>query len=449
MKKELKNLALDTLKLSPWNPRTADELKDDNPDMMKLVASVKATGIHQSLAVWDRGAAADKADGVMLVIAGHRRYMAAKAAGLADVPAIVYTDITEREAREITRIENEVRLGISPQEDARLLSSMVAAGWRQNELAARFGVSPATICRRMKLTEMSPKLVESLAAASARFTADALERLAAYGCEIQEKILPVIRPLLKGKDEIQWARVKPYIERESRDLDSASFDAATLCASCPKRTGAMADLFDDLDTGELGTCLDGKCFDQRVADARFEKVEEIAKGAPLVNGDEWDLPWWAARDKDDIFGEKRDKGHTHLWYWITHYDIRTFWGPAASEYARLVAEKAETERIEREAREEVNAKKRAAEAALGEFVDKFDFDTDEEYDELISRHLVPDGVPGRDLLVRLIRIGLQDWDFGGEDIAALCRAYPALAEEAGVTREMFEALDAAEAAEEK
>ena len=193
MAKEQKWMKVERLVHVDWNPRTPEELKWDHVEMVPLIASVKSVGVVQPIAVWadkaaiehcDYAAAKHPIDGV--VIAGNRRLEAAMAAGLKEIPALVFTDISSAQAQEITRLENEVRLGVDPLKDASLIGSMLGLGYSQKEIAAHFGVSEARICRRRKLLDLVPAIRE-LAEKSGKLTADALERIALYPKDIQER----------------------------------------------------------------------------------------------------------------------------------------------------------------------------------------------------------------------------------------------------------------------
>ena len=359
------DMALERLEHAPWNPRTPADLAADNPEMQKLVASVKARGVIQPIAVWR----IDGEEERRLVIAGNRRYAAAKYAGLATVPAVVFAGITEAEAREITRIENEVRLGVSPLKDAELISSMIERyGYSQSEVAAHFGVSEATVCRRMKLAYLSPEIRE-IAEANGSISADALERIALYPPETQAKcadtLLGVAKRCAKNGETVKWHSIAWDFDSKSKSLDDARFDVSP-CAKCPKRTGAEADLWGDVKEGSLGRCLDGDCFDRRrLALLKELAKEEAAKSAhgkafELYNGDECGVAdWEASREAADggAFREKRTNACNAAWWWEVAYrnEVKVLWGPTAEEWREIC-----------DRRDAEDAAKAEAEAAKGE-----------------------------------------------------------------------------------
>lgn len=147
MKVQSVKLKTSVLFHAPWNPRgeiTPESVAD-------LTASIKAQGLLQDIGVWR-----DETN-ALFVIYGNRRFVACREAGMTEIPAKLY-DCPLAVAQELTRIENEVRLGVDPLEDAKLLNSMRSLGFTQEELAAHFAVPLATVCRRLKLTDLAPEL---------------------------------------------------------------------------------------------------------------------------------------------------------------------------------------------------------------------------------------------------------------------------------------------------
>ncbi len=364
---------------APWNPRTAAELAAENPEMKKLVASVAARGVLQPIVIWKRDRDSDPA----YVIAGCRRFTAAGLAGLVTIPAVVYEGLTEAEAREVTRIENEVRFGVSPLKDAELIAAMVEKyGYSVDEAAAHFGVSAATIRRRAKLADLAPEV--RAVVETGNFTADTLERIALYTPEIQRSCLKSLEKMAKSSvrdgDIIRWPTIRWYFESASKDLDGVAFDTAD-CLACPKRTGALADLWGDVRDGSLGRCLDCDCFQERRNAAIREKARKIAADGAgratfeFLDAEEEDLPEWRARQllPDGVFGETRSAARPAAWYWIQPYsnEVVVFWGPRLADWQKRLADEKKAEEL-KAARSDADRKKaeeRAAkESALSEAV---------------------------------------------------------------------------------
>ena len=268
MKSTERMISVGELTTCPWNQRgeiTPESVAD-------LTASIKARGLLQNIGVWKR----PDADGYY-VIFGNRRYVACVNAMMASVPCRVF-DCSEVEAHEITRIENEARLGVSPIEDARLVGKMIDLGYSGKEIAAHFGVSEAHITRRRKLLDLSPAWASR--ALEVDIPTDTLEHVAAYSREIQDKVLSKV-----GNWNIHggWKYCESYFKDATADLDHCSFvlhdvGFAASCQMCPKRSGATPDLFDGVAEGELGRCLDMKCFKKKRAAWRQRVIEDNVPG---------------------------------------------------------------------------------------------------------------------------------------------------------------------------
>ena len=83
----------------------------DNDKIAELTESIKTHGIIQPLILRKSD------DGFYIIVAGERRWRAAKMAGLKDVPAIVM-ELSEKEVLEISLIENIQRQDLNPIEEA-------------------------------------------------------------------------------------------------------------------------------------------------------------------------------------------------------------------------------------------------------------------------------------------------------------------------------------------
>jgi len=124
----------------------------DDERLDELVASVKEKGILQPLVV--RKHAASPAAAKFIVIAGERRFRAAKKAGLTEVPVIV-KDVASNEALELALIENLQREDLNPIEEAlayqRLLES---EDYTQDVLARHLGKNRSTIANTLRLLRL-------------------------------------------------------------------------------------------------------------------------------------------------------------------------------------------------------------------------------------------------------------------------------------------------------
>ncbi|MFA7344016.1 MAG: ParB/RepB/Spo0J family partition protein [Terrimicrobiaceae bacterium] len=146
----VQKLGLDLIVPSPLQPRIefpADQLHD-------LVESIRERGIIQPLIV-------RKADGHYELIAGERRWRAARHLGLAEAPAIV-REASDREVLELALIENLQREGLNPIEEASAYQRLSRDfGLTQEDISKRVGKSRASIANAMRLLDLAPD-VQSL-----------------------------------------------------------------------------------------------------------------------------------------------------------------------------------------------------------------------------------------------------------------------------------------------
>lgn len=148
-------LPLDAIAPNPDQPRSTLQ-----PEALEsLAASLRASGVLQPVVV----APAD-GEGRHLLIAGERRWRAARLAGLERVPAIV-REVDARERLELALVENLVREDLSPIDVAQACACLVEDfGQSHGELAGRLGRSRPAISNLMRLLEL-PDAVQDLIAA--------------------------------------------------------------------------------------------------------------------------------------------------------------------------------------------------------------------------------------------------------------------------------------------
>lgn len=128
-------------------PRT----KFDEDKLLELSESIKQYGILQPLLV-------QKRDDYYMIVAGERRWRAAKMAGLKEVPVIV-KQLSEQEIMEISLIENIQRDDLNPIEEAlaykRLLTEF---NLKQDEVAERVSKSRTAVTNAMRLLKLDERV---------------------------------------------------------------------------------------------------------------------------------------------------------------------------------------------------------------------------------------------------------------------------------------------------
>ena len=121
--------------------------KFDQEQMEELAESIKQHGILQPLLV-------QKREGFYEIIAGERRWRAAKLAGLKEVPVVI-REYTPQESVEIALIENLQREDLNPIEEAKAYQRLIQEfGLKQEEIAAKVAKNRTTITNAMRLLKL-------------------------------------------------------------------------------------------------------------------------------------------------------------------------------------------------------------------------------------------------------------------------------------------------------
>ena len=144
-------LKLDLVQPNKEQPRkTFDEEK-----INELAESIKNYGVLQPLLV-------QKNDSFYEIIAGERRWRAAKAAGLKEVPAVL-KEYSKQEAMEISLIENVQRADLNPIEEALGYRQLIDEfGLTQEEIAVRVAKSRTSITNTMRLLKLDEQIQNML-----------------------------------------------------------------------------------------------------------------------------------------------------------------------------------------------------------------------------------------------------------------------------------------------
>ena len=123
----------------------------DEDALQELADSIKQFGLLQPILVQDR-------KDYYEIIAGERRWRAAKLAGLKEVPVII-KNYTEQEIVEIALIENIQREDLNPIEEAQAYKKLLTEfNLKQDEVAERVSKSRAAVTNSIRLLKLSDKV---------------------------------------------------------------------------------------------------------------------------------------------------------------------------------------------------------------------------------------------------------------------------------------------------
>ena len=132
-------------------PRRAFNDEDQKP----LVASVKKNGIIQPIIV-------RKAENGYEIIAGERRWRAAQAAGLKEIPVVIRS-AEDRDVAELSLIENIQREALNPIEEANAYQTLMTRFFlSQEEISARVGKDRSTVANTIRLLKLPETLKKAL-----------------------------------------------------------------------------------------------------------------------------------------------------------------------------------------------------------------------------------------------------------------------------------------------
>ncbi len=149
----LRTLSIDALQPGKYQPRTRME-----PDALsELAASIKTQGVMQPVLVRPVAAGLDE------IVAGERRWRAARMAGLNEVPALV-RDVPDEQALAAALIENIQREDLNPLEEASGIERLHKEfGLTHQSIAEMLGRSRTAVTNIVRLLELAPPVRELLA----------------------------------------------------------------------------------------------------------------------------------------------------------------------------------------------------------------------------------------------------------------------------------------------
>ncbi len=155
-----RSLPVDRLRPNRFQPRT----DFDDAKLAELAESIRAQGVVQPIVVTPDGS------GGFTIIAGERRWRAARKAGLAEVPVAVREVSGDRELLELALVENLQRSDLNPVEEAEAYRTLATSfDLSQEEIALRVGKSRTTVTNALRLLNLPGEILDEVR--SGRLTA--------------------------------------------------------------------------------------------------------------------------------------------------------------------------------------------------------------------------------------------------------------------------------------
>jgi len=151
----LQEIDIDRIRPNPLQPRQ----RMDPGALEELASSIRQHGLLEPLLV-------ARAEAGYTLIAGERRWRAARMAGLASVPALV-RDASAESTLELALVENLQRADLTPLEEANAYRLLVDEfGLTQEQVAGRVGRSRVSVTNRLRLLSLPPRARELLSEGS-------------------------------------------------------------------------------------------------------------------------------------------------------------------------------------------------------------------------------------------------------------------------------------------
>lgn len=290
---DIRPLPLATLQLSQTTAQKERRAHFNDAKLDELAESIRSVGVVQPIVV--RPSPFREVDEESFeVVAGERRVVASRLAGLEEIMAVI-RDLDDHQVAKIQLIENLQREDVHPLAEAEGYDELLKLhGYTAEQLAAEVGKSKAYVYARLKLLALDPasreafyrgELNASTALLIARIPVASLQRKAC---------VEITKSRFGGDEPMSYREAFDHIQDEyTLRLEDAPFptDRADLvrnvgaCGPCPKRTGNQPQLFDDVKGADV--CTDPTCFKaKREAWGKQQLSDAKAKGQTVITGKE-------------------------------------------------------------------------------------------------------------------------------------------------------------------
>ena len=226
---ETKKGSGELLRICDVEPRRDQPRKTFEREALEALAdSIAAYGVLQPIIVRQSASAEDTYE----IIAGERRWRAAKMAGLSEIPAVIL-DGDELKAAQVALIENIQREDLNPVEEAMGYGALIERfGLTQEQVAKQVGKNRSTVTNMLRLLELPDEVLAMLSAgelttghARALLALDTEESMLALAQRIIERGLSVreteaaVKRMQEAAEEPAEERVHPQIHAHMKELE--------------------------------------------------------------------------------------------------------------------------------------------------------------------------------------------------------------------------------------
>lgn len=258
-----------TLPVAKVEPAPNQPRERFDPEKLQVLAdSIAQHGVLQPIAVRRLNG------GYYQIIAGERRWRAARLAGLSEIPARV-VDVDDRDARVLALVENLQREDLNPMEQAKGLQALIDEfGFTQEDAAARVGCSRPAVSNALRLLGLPPAvsaLVESgaLSAGHARTLLplegedrqlEAAELVIREGLSVRQTE-QLVKRLLAGKAEPPAAGADALYVRALEERLTTQFSRKVRIVAGPKKGKLEIEYYGNEDLDRLLASLGASAAD--------------------------------------------------------------------------------------------------------------------------------------------------------------------------------------------
>ena len=203
------NENLKNIKITEVEPNREQPRKMFNQESLEELAdSIKTYGVIQPIVV-------SKQDGYFGIVAGERRWRAAKLAGLQEIPAIIRDD-DEQTNKEIALIENIQREDLNPYEKAMGIRNLMDKyGMTQEEVSKKIGKSRSSISNTVRILNLAPDVLELVK--QGKLTEGHCKALA--GITDEKRQYEVAMRMIERGESVRQAESKNRTTKKEQKLD--------------------------------------------------------------------------------------------------------------------------------------------------------------------------------------------------------------------------------------
>jgi len=268
------------------NPRIIDA---KSVGFLEFVESIKGVGVLVPVHVRLHGQKKDKFE----LLAGERRLVASKAAGKETIPAVVYYDMDDQKAFELTIAENFLREDLTILEESKAADILLKKYKGDAKAAASvMGKTPKWIQMRANIHKgLSKKWRDELSSENSvfsNFTSAHLALLARLPHENQDMMIEDscwIEDMTVDALDQRITKALRLVTKAAWNVDDDKLlpDVGS-CSKCGKRSSVQPQLWDDLTDEEAvkknDRCLDDSCWDRKVEVYLLSQIKELRKEHP-------------------------------------------------------------------------------------------------------------------------------------------------------------------------